>query len=52
MRDVCVVLYEDGFIDKRTLRDFEGMVGLINILVHRYEKIDPEIIYGVLKKTP
>jgi uncharacterized protein YutE (UPF0331/DUF86 family) len=50
MRDVCQVLYETGFIDKMTLKEFEGMVGLRNILVHRYERIDPEIIYGVLKR--
>ncbi len=50
MRDVCLVLYENGFIDRKTLRNFEGMVGMRNILVHCYEKIDPEIIYGILKR--
>lgn len=50
MRDVCQVLYENGYIDGKTLKIFEGMVGMRNILVHRYEKIDPEVIFGVLKK--
>ena len=50
MRDVCQVLYENNFIDKKTLKNLEGMVGLRNILVHLYEKIDAEIIYGVLKR--
>ncbi|MFN3480647.1 MAG: type VII toxin-antitoxin system HepT family RNase toxin [Thermodesulfovibrionales bacterium] len=50
MRDVCQVLYENGYIDSKTLKIFEGMVGMRNILVHRYEKIDTEVIYGVLKR--
>ncbi|MBI4653699.1 MAG: DUF86 domain-containing protein [Nitrospirae bacterium] len=50
MKDVCVVLFENGFIDKRMLHDFERMVGARNIIVHRYEKIDLEIIYGILKR--
>lgn len=50
MRDICQILYENGYINSRTLHIFEGMVGMRNILVHRYEKIDPEVIYGVLKK--
>jgi uncharacterized protein YutE (UPF0331/DUF86 family) len=32
------------------LNILESMVGVRNILVHRYEKIDLEIIYGILKK--
>lgn len=50
MRDVCQVLYENGYIDGKILKIFEGMVGMRNILVHRYEKIDPEVIFVVLKR--
>ncbi len=50
MKDICMVLFENGFIDKRMLHDLELMIGTRNILVHRYEKIDLEIIYGILKR--
>jgi uncharacterized protein YutE (UPF0331/DUF86 family) len=50
MKDVFSVLYENGFVDRRMLKNLENMVGVRNILVHRYEKIDLEIIYGILKK--
>lgn len=50
MKDVCAILYENGFIDKRMLHALERMVGTRNILVHRYEKVDMEIIYGILKR--
>jgi uncharacterized protein YutE (UPF0331/DUF86 family) len=50
MKDVFAVLYENGFVDRPMLNILESMVGVRNILVHRYEKIDLEIIYGILKK--
>lgn len=50
MKDVCAVLYENGFIDNRMFNIMESMVGTRNILVHRYEKVDLEIIYGILKR--
>lgn len=50
MKDVCMVLYENGFIDDSMLSVLDRMVGTRNILVHRYEKIDLEIIYRILKR--
>lgn len=50
MKDICAVLFENGFIDNRMLSALDRMVGTRNILVHRYEKIDLEIIYGILKR--
>lgn len=50
MKDVCTILFENGFIDNRMLSALDRMVGTRNILVHRYEKIDLEIIYGILKR--
>jgi uncharacterized protein YutE (UPF0331/DUF86 family) len=50
MKDICAILFENGFIDNRMLHVLERMIGARNILVHRYEKIDLEIIYAILKK--
>ncbi len=50
MKDICAVLYENGFIDKGMFHVLEKMVGTRNILVHRYEKIDLELIYRILKR--
>ncbi len=50
MKDICMILFENGFIDNRMLSALDRMVGTRNILVHRYEKIDLEIIYRILKR--
>jgi uncharacterized protein YutE (UPF0331/DUF86 family) len=49
-RDVFVILYENKVIPKETLHSFQEMASFRNILVHRYEKIDDEIVFGVFKK--
>lgn len=50
MKDICSILFESGYIDKGMLDILDRMLGTRNILVHRYEKIDLEIIYGILKR--
>jgi uncharacterized protein YutE (UPF0331/DUF86 family) len=40
-------LQEIGIISPR--HEYENMVRFRNFIVHRYEKIDLEIIYGILK---
>jgi len=40
-------LQETGIISPRP--EYENMVRFRNFIVHRYEKIDLEIIYGILK---
>jgi uncharacterized protein YutE (UPF0331/DUF86 family) len=50
MRDICIILFENGYINNRMLSTLERMTGIRNILVHRYEKLDLEIIYGILKR--
>ena len=37
-------------LPKETLHSFQEMASFRNILVHRYEKIDDEIVFGVFKK--
>ncbi len=50
MREICELLFKNRFINERVFRSLLKMVGMRNILVHRYEKIDDEIVYSVIKK--
>ena len=44
------VLHENGIIDGRLLGSLEKMARCRNLIVHRYDRIDGEIIVGILKK--
>jgi uncharacterized protein YutE (UPF0331/DUF86 family) len=44
-------LYEAGIINGRLLRSLEKMARCRNLIVHRYDRIDAEIIVGILKKN-
>lgn len=46
-QDNIVRLQESGIISSRP--EYSEMVKFRNFIVHRYEKIDLEIIYGILK---
>jgi uncharacterized protein YutE (UPF0331/DUF86 family) len=45
------VLYETGIINGRLLGSLEKMARCRNLIVHRYDRIDAEIIVGILKKN-
>ena len=49
-RDLFQVLYENGVIPKENLTTFQNMAAFRNMLVHRYEKTDNEVIFGIFKK--
>jgi uncharacterized protein YutE (UPF0331/DUF86 family) len=49
-KGVFVVLGEAGILSQETVAFMAPMAGTRNILVHGYDKIDDEAIYGVLKK--
>ncbi|MFH1830526.1 MAG: DUF86 domain-containing protein [Pseudomonadota bacterium] len=49
-RDIFTVLGENAVISEKTMMMMHKMVGFRNILVHLYEKIDLEIVYGIYKK--
>lgn len=49
-RDLFQVLHENGVIPKEHLMTFQNMASFRNILVHRYEKTDNEVIFGLFKK--
>jgi len=49
-RDLLSVLHEQGVIPKKHLITFQNMASFRNMLVHHYEKIDDEVVYGLFKK--
>ena len=48
--DTFKVLYENKIITKGLFAKMEKMAKFRNIIVHQYDKIDGEIIVGILKK--
>ena len=48
--DLFAVLSENGVIPPQRLGEFQRMAGFRNLLVHRYEQVDDEIVYGVFRK--
>jgi len=45
-RDLFSVLQEQGVIPEKQLMTFQNMASFRNLLVHRYEKIDDEVVFG------
>lgn len=50
-KDIFAVLEEKGIISRDLLPKLQKMAQFRNVLVHDYAKIDPEIVYTVLKKN-
>ena len=46
-RDLLLVLHEHGVIPKEHLTTFQNMASFRNMLVHHYEKIDDEVVFGL-----
>jgi uncharacterized protein YutE (UPF0331/DUF86 family) len=49
--DTFSVLFENRVIDEQLLVALEKMARCRNFIVHHYDKIDAEIIVGILKKN-
>lgn len=49
-KDIFVVLAEAGIISAKSLEFLMPMSGTRNILVHGYEKVEDNLIYGILKR--
>ena len=45
------ILHEKGVINRRLLGSLDKMARCRNLIVHRYDRIDAEIIVGILKKN-
>jgi uncharacterized protein YutE (UPF0331/DUF86 family) len=48
--DTFRVLYEKDILTKDLYETMEKMSTFRNIIVHHYDRIDPEIVVGILKK--
>jgi len=49
-RDLFLILKEHGIISEKYLPTFQSMASSRNMLVHRYETIDDELVFGIFKK--
>ncbi len=49
-KDVFKVLAEAGYVPADMLETLQRMAGFRNILVHEYTRIDPEVVFAVLKR--
>ena len=49
-RDLFSVLSEHGVVPAHHLTAFQNMASFRNLLVHRYENIDDEMVFGIFKK--
>ncbi len=45
------VLYENKLIEKKLLETLKKMAKFRNIVVHHYDKVDAEIVIGILQKN-
>ena len=46
-RDLFVILYENHVIPQEYLSKFQNMASFRNILVHRYDQIEDEVVFGI-----
>ena len=49
-RDLFTVLKEHDVIPVESLPTFQNMASFRNMLVHHYEKIDDDLVFGIFKK--
>ncbi|MBI5445123.1 MAG: DUF86 domain-containing protein [Deltaproteobacteria bacterium] len=49
-RDLFLVLSENGVIPQQDLASFQDMASFRNLLVHRYDRVDDEIVFGVFRR--
>ena len=50
-RDTFVVLAENDILDTSDLTRFENMASFRNLLVHYYERLDDEVVFGIFKRN-
>jgi uncharacterized protein YutE (UPF0331/DUF86 family) len=48
--DAFRVLHENGVLNKNLFETMEKMAKFRNIIVHHYDKVDTEIVLGILRK--
>jgi uncharacterized protein YutE (UPF0331/DUF86 family) len=48
--DTFRVLHENGLLNKELFETMEKMAKFRNIILHHYDKVDAEVVAGILKK--
>lgn len=48
--DMFRILYENDILDSSLLSAMENMAKFRNVIVHQYERVDPEIVISILTK--
>ena len=49
-RDLFSILAEHGILPAHQLSTFQNMASFRNLLVHRYENMDDELVFGIFRK--
>jgi len=49
-RDLFLILVEHGVLPREYLPGFQNMASFRNMLVHCYENIDDEVVFGIFNK--
>jgi uncharacterized protein YutE (UPF0331/DUF86 family) len=49
-RDLLLILAEHKVLPEHHLHTFQNMASFRNMLVHRYENMDDELVFGIFKK--
>ncbi len=49
-RDIFLVLSEHGIINHSEVNIYQNMASFRNMLVHRYEKIEDEVVFGIFQR--
>ena len=49
-RDLFLILVEHGVLPREYLHGFQNMASFRNMLVHCYENIDDEVVFGIFNK--
>ena len=50
-RDAFIVLAENGILSREHMPCYEKIASFRNLIVHYYERIDNEIVYGIFKRN-
>ena len=49
-RDLLLILAEQNIIPSKDLKTFQNMASFRNMLVHHYDKVDDEVVFGLFQK--
>jgi len=48
-REIFAILASNGVLPHEKLADYQNMASFRNILVHHYEKVEDEVVFGIFK---